>query len=205
MFEYKFEKDEDYSSIKFVKSKKYSIEDTDIDIQDIENTFNNINKFYEEPDIPFPQADCFERVINLCELLLDEPKTKSEITENYAFDERQTNYYTDAARYLGLVDKEETSLTIKRKRVKQLDSRTTIPVLNITGNYTWGPKVYVIPEYTFAVEILSDDNIRLSSEHKEYKWVEYDEAMNKLKYDSNKTALWELNEKIKNRVIKNDN
>ena len=101
--------------------------------------------------------------------------------------------------------KEETSLTIERKRVKQLDSRTTIPVLNITGNYTWGPKVYVIPEYTFAVEILSDDNIRLSSEHKEYKWVEYDEAMNKLKYDSNKTALWELNEKIKNRVLKNDN
>ena len=101
--------------------------------------------------------------------------------------------------------KEETSLTIERKRVKQLDSRTTIPVLNITGNYTWGSKVYVIPEYTFAVEILSDDNIRLSSEHKEYKWVEYDEAMNKLKYDSNKTALWELNEKIKNRVLKNDN
>lgn len=101
--------------------------------------------------------------------------------------------------------KEETSLTIERKRVKQLDSRTTIPVLNITGNYTWGPKVYVIPEYTFAVEILSDDNIRLSSEHKEYKWVEYDEAIKKLKYDSNKTALWELNEKIKNRVLKNDN
>ncbi len=101
--------------------------------------------------------------------------------------------------------KEETSLTIERKRIKQLDSRTTIPVLNITGNYTWGPKVYVIPEYAFSVEILSDDNIRLSREHKEYKWVEYDEAMNKLKYDSNKTALWELNEKIKNRVLKNDN
>ena len=101
--------------------------------------------------------------------------------------------------------KEETSLTIERKRVKQLDSRTTIPVLNITGKYTWGPDIYVIPEYAFAVEILSHDNIRLSSEHKEYKWVEYDEAMNKLKYDSNKTALWELNEKIKNRVLKKDN
>ena len=101
--------------------------------------------------------------------------------------------------------KEETLLTIERKRVKQLDSRTTIPVLNITGRYTWGPDVYVIPEYAFSVEIIRDDNIHLSNEHKEYKWVEYDEAMNKLKYDSNKTALWELNEKIKNRVLKNDN
>lgn len=105
VYEYKFENDEDYSSIKFVKSKKYSIEDTEIDIQDIQNVFNNINEFVEEPEIAFPQADSFDRVINLCELLLDEPRTKSDITENYAFDERQTSYYTDAARYLELVSK----------------------------------------------------------------------------------------------------
>ena len=105
VYEYKFENDEDYSSIKFVKSKKYSIEDTEIDIQDIQEIFNNINEFVEEPEIAFPQADSFDRVINLCELLLDEPKTKNDITENYAFDERQTNYYTDAARYLGLASK----------------------------------------------------------------------------------------------------
>lgn len=105
VYEYKFENDKDYSSIKFVKSKKYSIEDTEIDIQDIQDVFNNINEFDEEPEIAFPQADSFERVINLCELLLDEPKTKNDITENYAFDERQTNYYTDAARYLRLVSK----------------------------------------------------------------------------------------------------
>ncbi len=113
VYEYKFENDEDYSSIKFVKSKKYSIEDTQIDIQDIQNVFNNINKFNKEPDIAFPQADSFDRVINLCELLLDEPRTKSDITENYAFDERQTNYYTDAARYLGLVDKNKNDGNIE--------------------------------------------------------------------------------------------
>lgn len=105
VYEYKFEDDEDYSSIKFVKSKKYSIEDTEIEITDIEDIFNNIKNFTKEPEIAFPQADSFERVINLCELLSDEPKTKNEITENYAFDERQTNYYTDAGRYLGLINK----------------------------------------------------------------------------------------------------
>lgn len=107
VYEYKFENDEDYSSIKCVKSKKYSIEDTEIDIQDIEEIFNNINEFHEEPEVAFPQADSFDRVINLCELLLNEPRTKSDITENYSFDERQTNYYTDAARYLGLVSKDK--------------------------------------------------------------------------------------------------
>lgn len=105
VYEYKFEDDEDYSSIKFVKSKKYCIEDTEIEIKDIEDIFNDIKDFTKEPEIAFPQADSFERVINLCELLSEEPRTKNEITENYAFDERQTNYYTDAGRYLGLINK----------------------------------------------------------------------------------------------------
>ena len=112
VYEYKFENDEDYSSIKLVKNKKYSIEDTDIEIADIEYIFNNIKSYTKEPRIAFPQADSFERVINLCELLSEEPKSKNEITENYAFDERQTNYYTDAGRYLGLISKERKDKNI---------------------------------------------------------------------------------------------
>ena len=91
--------------------------------------------------------------------------------------------------------KEETSLIVKKEDVKKLDSQTTIPVLNVTGEYTWGTNIYVIPEYTFAVEI-KDIDIKLSDEHKKYKWVKYDEAIKKLRYDSNKTALWELNERL---------
>ena len=91
--------------------------------------------------------------------------------------------------------KESTALIIDKNESRQLDSRTTIPVLNITGKYTCGDSVFVVPEYTFAVELKNYD-IKLSNEHKEYKWVEYNEAMEKLRYDSNKTALWELNERL---------
>lgn len=45
------------------------------------------------------------RIINLMELLHEKPMTKQDITTEYAFDERQTNYYTDAGRYLELIDK----------------------------------------------------------------------------------------------------
>ena len=93
---------------------------------------------------------------------------------------------------------EETSIVVDKKEIEQLDSKTTIPVINITGEYTWGKNVYVIPEYTFAIK-LKNCNIKLSNEHKEYKWVEYDEEIKKLKYDSNKTALWELNERLKRK------
>ncbi len=106
VYEYKFADSNDYSSIELVKTKRYSIEDTDIEIQDIKNILDNI-KCVKEPRIQFPQADKFERIINLCELLEESPKTSDEITDNYAFDARQTSYYADAARYLGLIDKEK--------------------------------------------------------------------------------------------------
>lgn len=60
--------------------------------------------------------------------------------------------------------------------------------------------IYVIPEYCFAV-LLKDEKLIISKEDLEYCWLNYKEAMNCLKYDSNKTALWELKEKINDGVI----
>ena len=105
IYEYKFNDINEYSSIELVKCKKYSIEDTNIDLGTIQNLIENIQNYVEEPKISFPKANSFERVINLCELLESSEKGKQEITEKYEFDPRQTNYYTDAAIYLGLVVK----------------------------------------------------------------------------------------------------
>ena len=60
----------------------------------------------EPVGIPFPQANSFSRVVNICELLNENSiLTPEEITLKYDFDARQTNYYTDACRYLGLIEK----------------------------------------------------------------------------------------------------
>ena len=105
IYEYKFKDINEYSSIELVKCKKYSIEDTEIDLGTIQNVIDSVNQFVEEPKISFPQANSFDRVINLCELLQNSEKDKQAITDNYEFASRQTNYYTDAAIYLGLVNK----------------------------------------------------------------------------------------------------
>ena len=64
----------------------------------------------------------------------------------------------------------------------------------------WGERCLVIPEYCFAVE-LSHKSIRLSDEHTRFAWVDYTTAMKRLQYDSNKVALWELDNKIKLEVL----
>lgn len=109
IYEYMFEDIKNYNSLVLTNYKKYSIEDTTIKLEDIQNVLYSVT-IVEEEEIPFPQADSFERVINICELLSEQTLTRDEITEKYAFDERQTNYYTDAARYLGLVEKQKNGI-----------------------------------------------------------------------------------------------
>jgi len=104
LYEYEFQDIDNYNSLCLVKQKNYSIEAVGISLNDISAVLNRV-KIIQEPKIAFPQADKFERVINLCELLLDNEMTRDDITLNYAFTPRQTNYYTDAGRYLGLIDK----------------------------------------------------------------------------------------------------
>ncbi|MBQ7151128.1 MAG: hypothetical protein IJR94_02610, partial [Synergistaceae bacterium] len=105
LFEYAFDDFNNYSSLRLIQQKNYSIEDTVISLSDIEEVLYNTAIIEEPKGIPFPQADKFERVINLCELVTAQSLTSTDVTDTYDFNIRQTNYYTDAARYLGLLEK----------------------------------------------------------------------------------------------------
>lgn len=89
---------------------------------------------------------------------------------------------------------EESGLSSNSRLIK-LSSFTTMPSVNITGT-KWEEKTYIVYEYSFGVEA-TKQKISLSNEHLEYKWVIYDDAIKLLTWDSNKTALWELNERLK--------
>jgi len=77
----------------------------------------------------------------------------------------------------------------------QLDSKATIPVEYVVGEFLWGSETYVIPEYCFGVNV-KEKKIIISNEHTEFTWVGFEKAMGLLEWDSNKNALWELNERI---------
>ena len=56
--------------------------------------------------------------------------------------------------------------------------------------YGWPDDTFVVPEYAFA--FACTDEIHLSHEHTEYAWLPYEAACEKLRWDSNRTALYEL-------------
>lgn len=77
----------------------------------------------------------------------------------------------------------------------RLSSITTIPAVNIRG-LQWEDTI-MIPEIAFGIELHSRD-IKIGSEHYEYLWLNCEDAINKLEYDSNKSAVWELNYRLIN-------
>ncbi|MCR6711422.1 MAG: hypothetical protein NVV57_01460 [Demequina sp.] len=94
----------DYNSLSLAAYQEYILEHDEITAEQVESA---------EPTLPdlrpakrvFPQADSFERVINLMEVLDLRPATLSEIYERYAFDSRQADYYASALAYLGLAER----------------------------------------------------------------------------------------------------
>lgn len=111
----------------------------------------------------------------------------------------------------GVEDDEKLIETVKREVLEEtgivvndifeLSSISSIPVVNVTGEFSWENDVYVVTEYSFGV-FTENNDFKLSNEHKQYEWFTFDEAYKKLKFDSNKTALWELNQRLLNSDLK---
>ena len=82
---------------------------------------------------------------------------------------------------------------VKVDRIVQLTSMCYVQsdIFRNRHLYDWPENTYVVPEYAFAFEC--NDAIRISHEHNEFHWMSYEEARKKCKWDSNRTALYELN------------
>ncbi len=92
---------------------------------------------------------------------------------------------------------EEANIPLSAKYF-MLKTTASIPVYHFAASHTWPKNQYVIPEYCFAVEYAGFE-ISLSHEHSEYKWVDYEIGQVLLHWENNKTALWELNQRLVNR------
>lgn len=108
-YKFKFNEISQYSSLELTQVVEYSLQPEPISSDDIMPLLSGLPPAENSESIPFPQADKFERVIDLLSLLAERELTKDDITENYQFDIRQTQYYTDAGRYLGLISKTQKS------------------------------------------------------------------------------------------------
>lgn len=103
LYEIRFDHPEIMNVANVIKYGGYKLSEDRITFSDILHVFSNVEIVNEDKSIPFPQANDFERIINIIEFLFEAELTLDEITSIYKFVDRQSKYYTDAAMYLSLV------------------------------------------------------------------------------------------------------
>lgn len=103
---YEFKDENDYNSIELLEQKRYQIGSNDIKLQDVIDILARVKITAEPLGVPFPQANVFARVIDLViQIYSNDLLSQEDITTNYAFNIRQSGYYTRAAMYLGFIER----------------------------------------------------------------------------------------------------
>ena len=91
---------------------------------------------------------------------------------------------------------EETGLVAPPACWLTLDAQASVPAAIFRNSPAWGPDVFVVQEVAFGVDVGDVHELDLSHEHHEYQWLGLEAASRLVRYDSNRTALWELNERL---------
>jgi dihydroneopterin triphosphate diphosphatase len=77
----------------------------------------------------------------------------------------------------------------------RLDAMAMVPACWFSAWPRWPDSVLVVPEHAFAVDVGAHEPV-LSNEHVECRWVSFDGAIDLVRFDSNRVALWELHERL---------
>jgi hypothetical protein len=109
LYKYEFEYPDDINSGVVIDHGRYSVIDVRLSLQVLFGFANNTVK-NQNLIGPFPQADSFERVLDLVSKCNGKRIDKNEIADIYNFDSRQADYYSSAAKFLGLLEERDGGL-----------------------------------------------------------------------------------------------
>jgi dATP pyrophosphohydrolase len=134
-------------------------------------------------------------------------KTINQNPEYCIFKRSEADYWQFIAG--GGEDKETPLETAKRESFEEAGLEDTLCYYQLTSTFYvpadcisqkhrqyWSSDIFVLPEYCFAVNV-QHETIKLSSEHTEFAWVSFEKANELLHWQTNKTALFELDNRIK--------
>lgn len=103
---YEFQNPKDYNSLTLIKRKNYIIGDDKLNVDDIVNILKTTYCIEEDPDIPFPQADSLDKILEMIVTIYESPDgeiTVENLTLQMDFVYRQAFYYSTAGIYLDLI------------------------------------------------------------------------------------------------------
>jgi hypothetical protein len=117
-----------------------------------------------EPAVPFPQANDLDKVLDVIARVKAGTSTREEIADSFEFDERQGDYYANAASYLGLLQREGhgfglTELGTTYLNIRSRALRNEFVVRQLLLRPTFRAILVRLQHEDFALERLSNQQI----------------------------------------------
>lgn len=101
---FSFDPLDDYHAIQLVHAVDYVL-DEDEELPRLSDVLERTRAESLPEEIPFPQADDLRRVIDVVDAVGKGSSSQADLASIYEFDKRQADYYGNAARFLGLLER----------------------------------------------------------------------------------------------------
>ena len=99
---------DNFGDVRVVKSQCFIINEQPVQSINFKQLLDS-TIIEREPKVPYPQANDLDKVIDIVtNFISGELDNKQNIATHFDFDERQGDYYANAAMYLGFLEREET-------------------------------------------------------------------------------------------------
>jgi hypothetical protein len=109
--QYQFQQDGHFNSLALVQHYAYTLDNRKITYAIIAQLLDEVERSHVEiPDVPFPQADNFALICRMIERLNQADMTTDEVTAFTGYVPRQSDYFTNAGRFLGFIEKKKVGI-----------------------------------------------------------------------------------------------
>ena len=163
---YQFELTTTFGEISLIKKNCYRVNESPIIKISVSDLLRSTHAETVPENIPFPQANDLDKIIDLLTPLANEGMTKQDISEYFEFDERQGDYYGNALRYLGFANRNEKEhkfeISESGKKFLQLGSYNskTIGIINILLRNSIFHSIFMLLESReYKVESVTNNEI----------------------------------------------
>lgn len=91
---------------------------------------------------------------------------------------------------------EELGINCQQYNILRLETQCSIPKYHFTFPEHRYDNIYTVTEYSFAIELAQRGDIILSNKHSEFQFITYNQLESIETWDSNRTAAWELRQRL---------
>jgi len=159
LFQFRF--GELYGDMEIIKTKCYSVDEDPVLTIQFDALTQATPVDTTEPDfVPFPQANDLDKIIDLVISFNEELSSKEAIAEYFEFDERQGDYYANAAIYLGFLNRGDsrgdftlTSLGQELQRCRTRRCRNTLLL----------SQLFMRPTFRYSIKLLHESHLNVDS------------------------------------------